>query len=105
MSTQPSQPLPDLTSTPASPAAAAPISASAVAANASKKLRIGEVQVKEGVHSEQQLKKALLAQITAGEKQYQAAAAGWFLSTTDAWVKKYYDPNDLRFVDRTLFGS
>jgi type IV pilus assembly protein PilB len=47
-------------------AAAAPISASAVAAGASKKLRIGEVLVKEGVLSEQQLKKALIEQQTAG---------------------------------------
>ena len=34
-----------------------------------------------------------------------AADAGWFLSTDDGWVKKYYDPNDLRFVDRTLFAG
>src|SRR4051794_4951779 len=46
--------------------AAAPITASAVAAGASKKLRIGELLINEGVLSEQQLKKALLEQQTAG---------------------------------------
>src|SRR3954471_7736832 len=61
----PNQPLPG-TPTTAVAAPAAPISASAVAANASKKLRIGEVLVNEGVLSEQQLKKALIEQQTAG---------------------------------------
>ncbi|HKE59223.1 MAG TPA: phospholipase D-like domain-containing protein [Pyrinomonadaceae bacterium] len=42
--------------------------------------------------------------VKAASKQDQAVKAGWFLSTTDNWVKKYYDPNDLRFLDRTLFG-
>jgi phosphatidylserine/phosphatidylglycerophosphate/cardiolipin synthase-like enzyme len=42
--------------------------------------------------------------VKAASKQDQAAKAGWFLSITDNWVKKYYDPNDLRFLDRTLFG-
>ncbi len=42
--------------------------------------------------------------VKQASKQDQAAGAGWFLSTTDNWVKKYYDPNDLRFLDRTLFG-
>lgn len=37
-------------------------------------------------------------------KQHAAAEAGWFLSTTDDWTKPYYDPNDLRSVDRELFG-
>src|SRR4051812_8722183 len=46
--------------------AAAPITASAVAAGASKKLRIGELLINEGVLSEQQLKKALIEQQTAG---------------------------------------
>jgi hypothetical protein len=40
----------------------------------------------------------------SASKQQQAAAAGWFLSTTDRWVKPYFDPNDLHFVDRNLFG-
>jgi hypothetical protein len=33
-----------------------------------------------------------------------AAKAGWFLSTTDRWASKYFDPNDLRSLDRTLFA-
>ncbi len=60
----------DTPPTPGGPAAPAPspapISASAVAAGASKRLRIGEVLVKEGVLSEQQLKKVLIEQQTAG---------------------------------------
>jgi hypothetical protein len=32
-----------------------------------------------------------------------AAAAEWFLGTTDKWTQKYFDPNDLHFVDRQLF--
>jgi len=43
--------------------------------------------------------------VKKASKQQQAVEAGWFLSTTDDWVKKYYDPKDLRFVDRNLFGS
>jgi hypothetical protein len=37
-------------------------------------------------------------------KSQAAAAGGWFLSTTDAWVKPYYDPNDLKSEDRQLFA-
>ena len=37
-------------------------------------------------------------------KRQLAASAGWFLGTTDAWVDSYYDPHDLHFVDRQLFG-
>jgi phosphatidylserine/phosphatidylglycerophosphate/cardiolipin synthase-like enzyme len=37
-------------------------------------------------------------------KQQEAVSAGWFLSTTDAWSKPYFDSNDLRCVDRQLFG-
>jgi phosphatidylserine/phosphatidylglycerophosphate/cardiolipin synthase-like enzyme len=37
--------------------------------------------------------------------QAQAAVdAGWFLSTTDKWAAAYYNPNDLRSVDRQLFA-
>jgi len=43
--------------------------------------------------------------VKKASKQQQAVEAGWFLSTDDTWVKKYYDPNDLRFVDRNLFGG
>ena len=39
------------------------------------------------------------------DKQQAAAAAGWFLDATDHWAQKYFDPNDLHFVDRQLFGS
>ncbi|OCB54843.1 hypothetical protein A5722_19370 [Mycobacterium vulneris] len=34
-----------------------------------------------------------------------AAAAGWFLGTTDAWAQKYFDPSDLHCADRVFFGS
>ena len=43
--------------------------------------------------------------VKKASKQQQAVEAGWFLSTTDDWVQKYYDPSDLRFVDRNLFGG
>ena len=33
-----------------------------------------------------------------------AEAAQWFLSTSDKWAEKYFDPNDLHCVDRMLFG-
>ena len=33
-----------------------------------------------------------------------ATLAHWFLSTTDAWTKPYYDANDLHCADRQLFG-
>jgi PLD-like domain len=33
-----------------------------------------------------------------------ALDVGWFLSTTDKWVDPYYDPADLRSVDRQLFA-
>lgn len=42
--------------------------------------------------------------IKSASKKQQAAAAGWFLSTSDKWVAPYYDSNDLKFVDRKLFG-
>jgi hypothetical protein len=38
-------------------------------------------------------------------KQQLAASAGWFLSTDDKWAAPYFDPNDLDFVDRELFGG
>jgi hypothetical protein len=34
-----------------------------------------------------------------------AEQAGWFLSTSDRWASKYFDPNDLHHVDRRLFGG
>ena len=33
-----------------------------------------------------------------------ALDVGWFLSTTDKWTEPYYDPGDLRSVDRQLFA-
>jgi hypothetical protein len=42
--------------------------------------------------------------IKSASKQHQAVVAGWFLSTSDKWAAPYYDPEDLKFVDRNLFG-
>ncbi len=33
-----------------------------------------------------------------------AVDVGWFLSTTDKWVAPYYDPNNLRSIDRQVFA-
>jgi phosphatidylserine/phosphatidylglycerophosphate/cardiolipin synthase-like enzyme len=41
---------------------------------------------------------------TSPSQQQEAVSAGFFLSTTDKWVDKFFDPNDLRSVDRKLFG-
>ncbi|WP_428338675.1 phospholipase D-like domain-containing protein [Mycobacterium sp.] len=38
-------------------------------------------------------------------RQEAAVAAGWFLGTTDQWTDKYFDPNDLHYMDRRLFGD
>ena len=40
----------------------------------------------------------------AAIKTQAAVDAGWFLSTTSGWTNKYFDPNDLYFEDRELFG-
>jgi len=37
-------------------------------------------------------------------KRQAAVRAGWFLSTRDRWAAPYFDPRDLRCVDRVLFG-
>jgi phosphatidylserine/phosphatidylglycerophosphate/cardiolipin synthase-like enzyme len=37
-------------------------------------------------------------------KRPAAVSAGWFLSTTDKWTEPYFDPQDLRSVDRLLFA-
>ena len=42
---------------------------------------------------------SLVADATPG------SASGWWLGTTDAWVAKYFDPNDLCSVGRILFIS
>ena len=38
------------------------------------------------------------------DKRAAAASAGWHLGTTDAWVAKYFDPNDLHCRDRAMFA-
>jgi len=38
-------------------------------------------------------------------KQQAAVQAKWFLSVGDGWTKPFYDANDLRAVDRELFGG
>jgi len=37
--------------------------------------------------------------------QEAAVNIGWFLGTTNAWVRPYYDAQDLHCADRLLFGS
>lgn len=41
---------------------------------------------------------------TTTNRAHAAHAAGWHLGTTDAWCKKFFDPADLRCVDRKLFA-
>jgi phosphatidylserine/phosphatidylglycerophosphate/cardiolipin synthase-like enzyme len=41
----------------------------------------------------------------SASRQQLAKSAGWFLSTTDKWAAPYFDPKDLHFVDRELFGA
>jgi hypothetical protein len=41
----------------------------------------------------------------SASKHQAAVDAGWFLSDTDRWTRPYYDPADLRSVDRRLFGT
>jgi hypothetical protein len=36
--------------------------------------------------------------------QQAAAANGMFLYTDDAWSLRYFDPNDLHFKEREVFG-
>jgi len=38
-------------------------------------------------------------------KRQAAVSAGWFLSTDDKWTDPYFDPKDLHYVDRQLFGQ
>jgi hypothetical protein len=46
---------------------------------------------------------AVAAQQT--DKRAAASAAGWVLGTTNAWTEKYFDPDDLHYADRELFGT
>jgi hypothetical protein len=39
------------------------------------------------------------------DMQQAAVSAGWFLSTSDEWVRKFFDRTDLHFVDRELFAG
>jgi phosphatidylserine/phosphatidylglycerophosphate/cardiolipin synthase-like enzyme len=38
------------------------------------------------------------------QPQQAAQSNDWFLSTTDRWTRKFYDPNDLHCMDRQLFA-
>lgn len=38
------------------------------------------------------------------DKRESAVESGWFLSTSDGWVGKYFDPDDLHCKDRKLFA-
>jgi phosphatidylserine/phosphatidylglycerophosphate/cardiolipin synthase-like enzyme len=42
--------------------------------------------------------------VKAASKIQQAVDAGWFLSTSDRWTRPYFEAEDLRCVDRELFG-
>jgi hypothetical protein len=37
-------------------------------------------------------------------KEKAAVAHAMFLFTNDAWAQRYYDPNDLHFLEREVFG-
>ncbi len=41
---------------------------------------------------------------TLASRKAAAKAVSWHISTTDGWVRKYYDEADLHFLDRELFG-
>jgi phospholipase D-like protein len=49
--------------------------------------------------------KAPSVAVAAAAPEAAAENAEWFLGTTDAWTNKYFDPNDLHFVDRQLFAQ
>ena len=57
-----------------------------------------------GQVSKQATAAEVVAATKSSSKQHQAAAAGWFLSTTGKWAAPYFDPNDLHCVDRQLFA-
>jgi hypothetical protein len=37
-------------------------------------------------------------------KEQAAVAHGMFLYTDDAWAQRYFDENDLHFLEREVFG-
>jgi phosphatidylserine/phosphatidylglycerophosphate/cardiolipin synthase-like enzyme len=49
-------------------------------------------------------KKSIKVTKPAASPKQAAISAGWFLSTNDAWTKPYFDPKDLKCIDRALFG-
>jgi len=40
----------------------------------------------------------------AASPAHAAVDAGWFVSTDDGWTKPYFNPKDLKCIDRILFG-
>jgi hypothetical protein len=50
-------------------------------------------------------KKVKSAKPKFASKPQEAAASGWFLSTTDQWARRYFDSKDLRCRERELFGG
>jgi hypothetical protein len=48
---------------------------------------------------------AVAASPPQADGQAAAVAAGWLLGTSDQWADKYFDPNDLHYLDRRLFGQ
>lgn len=54
---------------------------------------------------------AVQGKVTSGKvvrqpqvKQQAAVAHAMFLYTDDAWSLRYFDPNDLHFLEREVFG-
>jgi len=41
---------------------------------------------------------------SVANQSHAAVSAAWFLSTTDKWAQPYFDPNDLHYAARELFG-
>jgi phosphatidylserine/phosphatidylglycerophosphate/cardiolipin synthase-like enzyme len=50
-------------------------------------------------------KKAAKPRKPSASPKHAAVSAGWFLSTDDQWAKPYFDPKDLKCVDRILFSA
>jgi phosphatidylserine/phosphatidylglycerophosphate/cardiolipin synthase-like enzyme len=48
--------------------------------------------------------KAKKGNAAPAQKVQAAESAGWFLSTTDKWARKYFDPSDLHSSDRQVFA-
>jgi phosphatidylserine/phosphatidylglycerophosphate/cardiolipin synthase-like enzyme len=49
-------------------------------------------------------KKSAMPKKPSASPMHAAISAGWFLSTSDQWVKPYFNPKDLKCADRILFG-